>query len=200
LGFGAQRLFVFAEFFVIPPHGFRKSIGHRIAIDRGERILRVAPREFLGDSIAHFHQRLDDLELHDRPVRFLLILPPVTTQHARAFARGGKRIAHLRRLDEILHIAQALSPTIEIAAGQRSDTSAFPPTEICGAIRATIENVIEVESSAVDRPSPLVSTPLIARITTIGDLAAIALAGLIAFAGILLALPTLLPARLRRLL
>jgi len=52
---------VFAQFLVIPPHGFCKSGRHWIAINRSQRILRFAAREFFGYPVPHFDERLHDL-------------------------------------------------------------------------------------------------------------------------------------------
>ena len=179
---GAKRLFVLAELFVIPPHWFSEANRHRVAINRREGILGIASREFLGDAVADLDERLDDLELYDRPVGLLLIGPPVTPQHARPFARGGERIPHLRSLDQILDVAQALRPAVEILAGQRPNATAFPATQVVrDAIATDVEDVIQFKSTAVRAAAAttLISATLIAGVARVGQPAAIPLTRLL---------------------
>lgn len=197
LGIGegeAGSLFVLAEFLVISPHGLGETIGHRIAIDRRQRVFRIAAGQFFGDAIADLHQRLHDLELHDGPIRFLLILPPVTTQHPRPFPRGGKCIPHFGRFNQVFHIPQAFGPLIEVSTGQWTDAPAFPAAKIRRAVTTDVENIIELETTSIGATptATLISAALISALTRLGDLTAIALSRLIGFACVLLTLSGLL--------
>src|SRR5438067_5657089 len=109
----------FPQLLVIPPHQFRISLRHRVAFNWCERVFAVAAREFFGDVLLRFHQRLEDLHLHERPFWRFAVAFEIEPHVARLIQRPRELRLHLRHRDNLLNIAQPIRPFLVVAASEK---------------------------------------------------------------------------------
>ena len=93
-------------------------------------LVGAAPDQFVGDLVADFDQRFDDLRTHPRPLRLFPRALVFLTHHAGAIAGGGQLMLQRGVFDDFLNFPQAIRPRHEILAGDNSAVSAAIPSRV----------------------------------------------------------------------
>src|SRR3954464_1469663 len=141
-------LLALPQLFGVTAHRFRVAARHRIAIDRHQRIFRIAARELLSDPAANFHERLQHLKFNDRPIRFLQIARDLLTLQPHPLASRRDGITQRRLVDQLFRIAQTIRPRRKVITQERTARrqvpavpSATATTAIYAAIQETVDRV-----------------------------------------------------------
>jgi hypothetical protein len=94
--------------------------GHRVAIERHQRFVRLMPQQFLIHRVAQLRQRLAQLKVDRVPVRRRAVPLELNANVAGAIANTGGFGAQPRIGHHLLDVAQPIRPVAEIFAGQRA--------------------------------------------------------------------------------
>ena len=133
-----------AERLVITLHEVGVFARDGVAVNRGERVLGFAAAQFVGEAVADFEERFQNVLLHQVPLRRLGVALELGARGARAVAGLGDLVPQLRAVHHFLDVAQALGPAGVFVAGERAGFLAVHvPRTGGGAAAGPVEQVGE---------------------------------------------------------